>query len=91
MREPDGRRTPPAARARGQAPDADPLAPAGNMRAAEIRSMAAFRIREAANRIATLAASAMDDALRSDLLAVHARLLDAERALLEQGRGRPTS
>lgn len=44
--------------------------------------MAAFRIRETANRIATLANGAHDPALRRELLAVRERLLEEERALL---------
>jgi hypothetical protein len=44
--------------------------------------MAAFRIREAANRIATLANGAPDPALRRELLAVCERLLGEERTLL---------
>jgi hypothetical protein len=48
----------------------------------EICRMAAFRIRETANRIATLANNAADDALRRDLLTLCQRLLAEERALL---------
>jgi hypothetical protein len=52
------------------------------IRAEEVCRMAAFRIRETANRIATLANSARDDALRRILLATCERLLAEERALL---------
>lgn len=76
----------PAGQEPTSAPDGAPLTAAGGMREAEIRSMAAFRLREAANRIAALADSAADDGLRADLLALHARLLDAERALIDQAR-----
>jgi chromosome condensin MukBEF complex kleisin-like MukF subunit len=48
----------------------------------EICRMAAFRIRETANRITTLANNAADDALRRDLLNLCQRLLTEERALL---------
>jgi hypothetical protein len=45
--------------------------------------MAAFRIRETANRIATLANSAQDERLRGELLAICQTLLHEERALLD--------
>lgn len=48
----------------------------------ELYRMAAFRIREAANRIATLANSAQDAALRQELSAACERLLNEERRLL---------
>ena len=44
--------------------------------------MAAFRIRETASRITTLAMGAEDARLRSELAAVCERLLSEERALL---------
>lgn len=48
----------------------------------EIFRMAAFRIRETANRIATLARSVRDPALRRELSAVCERLLEEERTLV---------
>jgi hypothetical protein len=48
----------------------------------EIYRMAAFRVRETANRIATLANSARDESLRRELLIVCERLLEEERKLL---------
>jgi hypothetical protein len=48
----------------------------------ELYRMAAFRIRETANRIAKLANGAHDPALRSELTGVCERLLSEERALL---------
>ncbi len=48
----------------------------------ELFRMAAFRIRETANRIATLANSAQDAQLRSELIAACDRLLEEERRLL---------
>ena len=45
--------------------------------------MAAFRIRETANRIATLANSANDGALKRELLMLCQRLLAEERTLLQ--------
>jgi hypothetical protein len=51
--------------------------------------MAAFRIREAANRIATLANSAQNEMLRRELLAICQRLVNEERALLDAGEPRP--
>jgi hypothetical protein len=53
----------------------------------EVYRMAAFRIRETANRIATLANSARDDALRHALLATCDRLLAEERDLLARTHG----
>jgi hypothetical protein len=52
------------------------------IRSEELYRMAAFRIRETANRIATLANSARDEGLRAELRIVYERLLDEERALL---------
>jgi hypothetical protein len=52
------------------------------IREVEVYRMAAFRIRETANRIATLANSARDDGLRRELQRVHERLLSEERGLL---------
>ena len=52
----------------------------------ELSRMAAFRIRETANRVATLAHSVRDEALRGELLAVCQRLQAEERALLVRGR-----
>ena len=49
---------------------------------AELRRMAAFRIRETSNRIATLAQNAEDGALRAALLALCQRLQQEERLLL---------
>jgi hypothetical protein len=58
----------------------------GKFRHDELCRMAAFRIREAANRIATLANSVHDVSLRGELLAVCERLLAEERDLLVLGR-----
>ena len=55
----------------------------------EIRRMAAFRIREAANRIATLANSAQNETLRHELLSICQRLVNEERALLDADVPRP--
>jgi hypothetical protein len=51
----------------------------------ELRSMAAFRVRETANRIATLATSATSEDLRRELLAICQVLWREERALREVG------
>jgi hypothetical protein len=56
------------------------------MRDQELCRMAAFRLREAANRIATLANSAQDERLRSELIAVCDRLLQEEHDLLATAR-----
>jgi hypothetical protein len=45
--------------------------------------MAAFRIRETANRIATLAQRAASQALRRKLLEIGERLIAEERVLLD--------
>ncbi len=55
----------------------------GRRQDAELRRMAMFRIREAANRLATLANSAQDERLRDELLRIYRALLDHERALLD--------
>lgn len=68
----------PAERAAGRDGDAAE----SQIRSEELYRMAAFRIRETANRIATLANSARDAALRAELRIVYERLLDEERALL---------
>jgi hypothetical protein len=52
----------------------------------ECLRMAAFRINETANRIATLAQSAENPALRRGLLAIRERLLNEERELLAKRR-----
>jgi len=44
--------------------------------------MAAFRIRESANRISVLGSGAENPNVRRELTAVYDRLLDEERALL---------
>jgi hypothetical protein len=49
----------------------------------ELRRMAAFRVRETANRIATLANSAQSEDLRRELLAICQRLMKEERLLLD--------
>ncbi|HSP99909.1 MAG TPA: hypothetical protein VL049_22020 [Candidatus Dormibacteraeota bacterium] len=49
----------------------------------ELRRMAAFRVRETANRIATLANSAQNEDLRRELLAICQRLMKEERLLLD--------
>ena len=48
--------------------------------------MAAFRIHDAANRIAALADRARNLALRRDLLAIRGRLLNEEQVLLSTQR-----
>lgn len=48
---------------------------------AELRRMAIFRIREAANRLATLANGVQDDGLRTELMRIYRALLEHERAL----------
>lgn len=49
----------------------------------ELRRMAAFRVRETANRISVLANSAQNERLRAQLLAICQSLLVEERALLD--------
>lgn len=72
-----------------EARDGPDLAGAGSgvaesqIRSEEIFRMAAFRIRETANRIATLSHSARDPALQRELQIVCERLLEEERRLLE--------
>lgn len=56
--------------------------PEAAMRDAEICQMAAFRIRETAKRVATLAARA-ESPLREQLAELGRRLQEEERALLE--------
>jgi hypothetical protein len=53
------------------------------IRAEELCRMAAFRLRETANRIATLAQNANSPALHDALLEVHRRLTADERELLQ--------
>jgi len=48
----------------------------------ELRLIAAFRLRDAANRVATLVSMTASAQLRAELLAVYERLLDEERGLL---------
>ena len=50
----------------------------------ELRRMAAFRVRETANRIATLANNAQNEDLRRELLAICQRLMKEERLLLDK-------
>jgi hypothetical protein len=52
-------------------------------RDSELRRMAAFRLHETANRIATLANSSADQSLQRALLAICQTLLREERALLD--------
>ena len=52
------------------------------IRKEELFRMAAFRIRETANRIVTLANTAQDPALRKELLIICERLLEEELHLL---------
>jgi len=76
---------------RQRAQDADPgaarssnaVAAGDRLRDREICRMAAFRIRETANRIATLANSAQDENLRRALKVLNQRLMCEEHALLE--------
>jgi len=92
MHEADGRGGAKAAergRGRRSAGNGDPVR-GEQMREQEICRMAAFRVRETANRIATLANSAGDAGLRRDLLAVCQRLLREERALLDLSVSGPT-
>jgi len=58
----------------------------GKFRHDELCRMAAFRIRETANRIATLANSVHEASLRRELLGVCERLLAEERDLLALSR-----
>ena len=67
-------------------PPATTTEPNEKIRDEELYRMAAFRIRETANRIATLANSVRDDTLRAELHSVCQRLLSEERALLTRGR-----
>jgi hypothetical protein len=62
-----------------RAPDGD----APQRRDAELRRMAAFRIRETANRIVVLANSARNERLREELLAICQMLQREEQALLD--------
>lgn len=48
----------------------------------ELRFIAAFRLRDAANRVATLVSMTTSAGLRTELLGVYERLMDEERALL---------
>ena len=57
-----------------------------HIRDEEVFRMAAFRIRETANRIITLANSTRSENLRRDLLVVCERLLAEETALLTRSR-----
>jgi hypothetical protein len=57
-----------------------------HIRDEEVFRMAAFRIRETANRIITLAKSTRSENLRRDLLVVCERLLAEETALLTRDR-----
>ena len=52
------------------------------IRDAELYRMAAFRIRESANRIVVLGNGAENPDVQRELTAVYERLLDEERALL---------
>lgn len=74
----DKRAAPPAYMAHGGGSD-DATGQRGD---SELRRMAAFRIRETANRLATLAHSAHNDDLRHDLKEIWQRLLQEERRLL---------
>jgi hypothetical protein len=76
-----GREQSPSILAAGDGNGGDGVSPA--RRDEELRRMAAFRIRETANRIATLANSAQSERLRADLLAICQSLLHEERALLD--------
>ena len=67
-------------------PPATASEPNEKIRDEELYRMAAFRIRETANRIATLANSVRDDTLRAELQSVCQRLLSEERALLTRSR-----
>lgn len=55
------------------------------MRDAEVRQMVAFRLRETAKRVATLAART-ESPLREQLTELFQRLEEEERALLERTR-----
>jgi len=48
----------------------------------ELRSIAAFRLRDAANRVAMLVSMSTSPELRAELLAVYDRLMDEERDLV---------
>ncbi len=54
----------------------------GRIRNAELYRMAAFRVRESANRISVLCNGAENPDVQRELTAVYERLLDEERALL---------
>jgi hypothetical protein len=56
------------------------------LRDEECARMAAFRLGDAAKRIAALAGRAQDPALRKRLLAIHEQLLKQERELLATTR-----
>lgn len=56
------------------------------LRDEECARMAAFRLGDAAKRIAALAGRAQDPALRNSLLAIHEQLLKQERELLATTR-----
>jgi hypothetical protein len=58
--------------------------PSPQRRDTELRRMAAFRVRETANRIATLANNAQNEDLRRELLAICQRLMKEERLLLDK-------
>lgn len=66
----------------GQAVRGTDRATDAQMRDEELCRMAAFRIRETANRIACLANSAQDERLRRELIAVCERLVREEHNLL---------
>lgn len=76
-----GRAQAPSLQAAADGNDGDRASPA--QRDAELRRMAAFRVRETANRIATLSNSAQNETLRRDLMALCRTLLREERALLD--------
>jgi len=57
-------------------------APEGRYQQREIRQIAAFRLRDAANRIATLVGMSDSPELRADLLGLYDRLMAEEREMV---------
>jgi hypothetical protein len=67
------------ARTEGLAPVAEE---ARSFHERELRFVAAFRLRDAANRVATLVDMSCSPQLRAELLAIYERLMEEERELL---------
>lgn len=75
----NGKSTPPALTPTGEGTG---LEPQGRYQERELRLIAAFRVRDAANRIATLVGMSESRELRAELLALYDRLMGEERELL---------